>query len=241
MLYTFKTSYFPGNSLAVHCTVVKNLPANAGDAWDVSSTPGKGRSPCKGNGNPLQCSCLTNSMDTEAWRAAVRGAGKSRAWQHVPGLRPWCSHCWGPRKDFIFSWCKQMVSVLSRQLGVPGGQWWSCRVPLLILRWLWPSDMQNTNETLCLWLSAPAWPLTKALSRRSSGSALRLSTGAHSPQRPLVALWMASCASLKHLWHFPLSHASPWCYCVYTKPNIRMLVLSNFLQLIHLKNNHKCS
>ena len=40
--------------------VVKNLPANAGD---VGSIPGSGRSPGEGNGNPLQYSCLENSMD----------------------------------------------------------------------------------------------------------------------------------------------------------------------------------
>ena len=33
--------------------VVKNLPANAGDIRDVGSTPGSGRSPGGGHGNPL--------------------------------------------------------------------------------------------------------------------------------------------------------------------------------------------
>ena len=47
-------------------TVVKNLPANAGDA---SSIPGLGRFPGVGNGNSLQYSCLENSMDKEAWQA----------------------------------------------------------------------------------------------------------------------------------------------------------------------------
>ena len=45
-------------------TVVKNLPANAGD---TALIPGSGRSPRLGNGNPLQYSCLENPMD--------RGAG----------------------------------------------------------------------------------------------------------------------------------------------------------------------
>ena len=35
-------------------SMVKNLPANAGDTGDVGSTPGSGRSPGEGNGNPLQ-------------------------------------------------------------------------------------------------------------------------------------------------------------------------------------------
>ena len=43
---------FPGGS------VVKNPPANAGDAGSI---PGSGRSPGGGNGNPLQYSCLENS------------------------------------------------------------------------------------------------------------------------------------------------------------------------------------
>ena len=43
--------------------VVKNFPANAGDIRDTGSMPGLGRSPRKGHGNPLQYSCLDNSMD----------------------------------------------------------------------------------------------------------------------------------------------------------------------------------
>ena len=43
--------------------VVKNLPASAGDIKDVGLIPGLGRSPWKGNGNPLQYSCLENPMD----------------------------------------------------------------------------------------------------------------------------------------------------------------------------------
>ena len=48
-------------------TVVKNPPANAGDVRDTGSIPGLGRSPGGGNGNPLQYSCLENSMDRGAW------------------------------------------------------------------------------------------------------------------------------------------------------------------------------
>ena len=40
--------------------VVKNLPANAGDAGDPDLIPGWGRSPGGGHGNPLQYSCLEN-------------------------------------------------------------------------------------------------------------------------------------------------------------------------------------
>ena len=50
-------------------TVVKNPPADAGDARDVGSIPGLGRSPGVGNGNPLQYSCLKNPTDRGAWWA----------------------------------------------------------------------------------------------------------------------------------------------------------------------------
>ena len=58
--------------------VVKNLPANAGDAVDAGLIPGLGRSPGEGNGNPLQYSCLGNPMDRGAWQATVHGVTKSQ-------------------------------------------------------------------------------------------------------------------------------------------------------------------
>ena len=64
---------------ALQCkTVVKNLPANAGDAGDVSSVPGLGRSPGEGNGNPLQYSCLGNPMVRGTWWSTVHVVTKSR-------------------------------------------------------------------------------------------------------------------------------------------------------------------
>ena len=58
--------------------VVKNPPASAGDTRDASSVPGSGRSPGVGNGNPLQYSCLGNSMDRGVWWAIVHGVTKSQ-------------------------------------------------------------------------------------------------------------------------------------------------------------------
>ena len=54
--------------------MVKNLPANAGD---MGSIPGLGRFFGRGNGNPLQYSCLKNSMDRGAGQAAAHGDVKS--------------------------------------------------------------------------------------------------------------------------------------------------------------------
>ena len=65
---------FPGGS------VVKNLPASAGDARDAPLIPGSGRSPGVGKVNPLQYSCLEKSMD----RGAYSGGGlQSMGYQRV--------------------------------------------------------------------------------------------------------------------------------------------------------------
>ena len=60
---------FPDGSL------VKNPPANAVDAGSI---PGLGRSRGEGNDNPLQYSCLENSMDRGVWWARVHGVPKSQ-------------------------------------------------------------------------------------------------------------------------------------------------------------------
>ena len=56
-------------------SVIKNLSANAGDLDSVS---GLGRSLGRGNGNPLQYSCLENSMDRGAGQAAAHGDVKNQ-------------------------------------------------------------------------------------------------------------------------------------------------------------------
>ena len=64
--------------------VVKNLPANGGDARDAGLIPGLGRSTAGGNGNSLQYSCLKNcpglvhgDMDRGAWWA-IQSIGLQR-------------------------------------------------------------------------------------------------------------------------------------------------------------------
>ena len=52
----------------------KEFTCNAGDTGDVGSIPGSGRSPVKGNGNPLQYSCLENSMAEEPGRLQSMGS-----------------------------------------------------------------------------------------------------------------------------------------------------------------------
>ena len=75
---------FPGGA------VVKNPPAKTGDARDVGSIPGSGRSPGGGNGNSLQYSCLENSMDKGAWQATVHEVAKS--WSDMAVNMCVCAH-----------------------------------------------------------------------------------------------------------------------------------------------------
>ena len=63
---------FPGGS------VVKDLPAGIGDARDMGLISGLGKPPGVGNDNPLQYSCLENSMDRGTWWAAVHWVAKSQ-------------------------------------------------------------------------------------------------------------------------------------------------------------------
>ena len=67
--------YFPLLSLPLVAQMVKNLPAMQETRALI---PESGRSPGEGNGNPLQYSCLENSMDRGAWWARGRGVAKSR-------------------------------------------------------------------------------------------------------------------------------------------------------------------
>ena len=60
---------FPGGS---------NGKESARKAGDPGSIPGSGRSPAEGNGNPLQYSCLENSMERGTWRAVVHEIAKSQ-------------------------------------------------------------------------------------------------------------------------------------------------------------------
>ena len=70
--------------------MVKNLPASTGDAGDVGSVPGVGRSLGEGHGYPLQYSCLENPMDRGAWWTTVYGVAKS---QTQLSNRP-CIYAW---------------------------------------------------------------------------------------------------------------------------------------------------
>ena len=66
-LYRGIATDFPGGS---------DGKVSVSNARNPGSIPGWGRSPGKGNDNPLQCLCLENSMDSRAWWAMVHGVAK---------------------------------------------------------------------------------------------------------------------------------------------------------------------
>ena len=80
--------HIPSNQIQIFMlflssSAVKNPPASAGD---VGLVPVLERSPGEGNGHPLQCSCLGNSMDRGAWRTTVHGVAKeSDTTEHIKG------------------------------------------------------------------------------------------------------------------------------------------------------------
>ena len=69
---------FPGGSDG------KESACNAGDPGLI---PGLGRSPGEENGNPLQYSCLENSMGRGAWKATIHGTADSDTMEQP-------THCW---------------------------------------------------------------------------------------------------------------------------------------------------
>ena len=91
--------------------MVKNSPANARDTRDAGWIPGSGRSPGEVNGNPLQCSCLENPMDSGAWQATVCGVTES--WTQLKRLST-CMHenCVPPWKIITPCYLKNVYSVV---------------------------------------------------------------------------------------------------------------------------------
>ena len=62
------------------CSLVNNMPGNAGDIGDACLNPGLERFPGGGSGNLLQYSCLENPMDRGAWWAKSTG---SQSWTQL--------------------------------------------------------------------------------------------------------------------------------------------------------------
>ena len=104
-----RQEYWSGASQVV--LVVKNPSANTGDAGSI---PGPGRSPGEENGNPLQYSCLENSMERGAWQATVHRAAKN--WTQLKQLSmntPPFDHSWYHWPDALSSGSRTISPALS--------------------------------------------------------------------------------------------------------------------------------
>ena len=84
--------------------VIKNPPAKAGDLRDAGSIPGSGRSLGGGHSNPLQYSCLENSMDRGAWWASIYRVTK----------------CWTPLQQLSTHTCDLIKNIIA---GGGRGDW----------------------------------------------------------------------------------------------------------------------
>ena len=122
--------------------VVKNPSANAGDIRDRGSTPGLGRYPGGGNGNPLQYSCLKNPMDRRVWWATVHRVAKSWTWLKWLSAHT-CTDGISPQQRGLISYLSHLHLWAPIQPWLdpkalpkgPGG--WESRAALQTLQWLW--------------------------------------------------------------------------------------------------------
>ena len=78
--WDYEPSIYDGTKLSRWCSAKESAYvdcANEGGSRDMGSLPGSGRPTVGGNGNPLQYSCLENSMDRGSWQATVHGVAKN--------------------------------------------------------------------------------------------------------------------------------------------------------------------
>ena len=133
-------------------SVVKNLSANTGNTGDAGLIPGSGRSPRGGNGNPLQYSCLENSMDRGAWHTAVHGVTKS--WTRLNSHACWLPYlCHFGVLSYLFIYLLLYLFVCLA--GLSCCTWDLCHVTWdLSLRewtvWLWRMDLFAPCSMACV-------------------------------------------------------------------------------------------
>ena len=102
--------------------VVKNPPASVGDVRDAGLIPELGRSPGGEHNNPLQYSCLEESVDRGAWRATVHRVTKSvgHDWSDSAHSRPFC--CPNTVSLFLYFWL--LYDRLPKLLSLKSHQGW---------------------------------------------------------------------------------------------------------------------
>ena len=122
-------------------SVVKNPPANAGDARDVGLTLGLGRSPGGGNGTPLHYSCLKNPTNRGAWQATVQQVAKSWTW-----TSNWaCVCCGSVMSNFATQWTATQQASLT------------FAVSRSLLKLMSNESVMPSNRLILCRLRMPAW------------------------------------------------------------------------------------
>ena len=102
-----------------------SLRVGHGDVTNTGAIPGSGRSLGEGNGNPLQYSCLENSIDREAWWATVFGVTKSRTW--LSNCNHWHSKIYSAINLLILQFCDMVLGVRRSEL-----EFWLCLLVALL-------------------------------------------------------------------------------------------------------------
>ena len=119
-------SCFGGKESAYQCRTTR----------DMGSIPGSGRASAVGNGNPVQYSCLGNSVDTGAWQATVRELQRVKhdwAAEHTNKIR-FCTDIW-----YLFSIGTLRMSVLTSSVT------YSC---LCLFRFIWSMFLFSERNIL---------------------------------------------------------------------------------------------
>ena len=114
-IFTIHISFYkvtvPSSGASQGELVVKNLSASVGNIRHADSIPGLGKIPCEGNGNPLQYSCLENSMDRGTQWVTVHGV--ARVGHDLATKPPRVSRrtsTWSPPQSKLGQNCKLKVS-----------------------------------------------------------------------------------------------------------------------------------
>ena len=135
---------FPVDARGMHHLMqVENLPFSAGDERDMGLIPGSERSPGRGNGNPLQYSCLENPIDRGGWRATVYRFEKSQT-----RLKQLSMHAQitAHQTSLSLTICWSLPKFLSIESVMPSHHLILCH-PLLLLPSIFSSIKIFTNES----------------------------------------------------------------------------------------------
>ena len=123
---------------------------------DLGLIPGSGRSPGKGNGNPLQYSCLENPMNRGAWWTTVHGVAKSRTrlsnWVHMHTHTHTRARPWGAQRKSQVRISHRMKSRSNPYTEITAG-WdspaWVMLFLLALSHLIYPTALQGGDHCPC--------------------------------------------------------------------------------------------